>query len=169
MNNRLSNPLLRRAQRVLLMVHELHKLGYQRIRIAPGLSPSGAYWRCAITPVSNISSRHGAELAPEANLDEVAQYSTGQSNEYFEWKDAKADTARELAQKFLQRFPFIVRKGEGADWEYAGWFVQMLGFAEKGLLPIAYAEYLKNDGIYMHLTGPSSRERLPVPPLVVEK
>jgi hypothetical protein len=33
--------VVRRCTRLLSMVHELHKAGYQRIRISPGLSPSG--------------------------------------------------------------------------------------------------------------------------------
>jgi hypothetical protein len=37
------------------MVHELHKAGYQRIRILPYLSPSGAYWRCTITTSDNVA------------------------------------------------------------------------------------------------------------------
>jgi hypothetical protein len=34
---------------VVEMVHELHKAGYQLLRISPGLSPSGIHWRCPIT------------------------------------------------------------------------------------------------------------------------
>ena len=37
------DPIVRRCQRVLAMVHELHKRGYQRLRIMPGMSPSGMY------------------------------------------------------------------------------------------------------------------------------
>ena len=52
----------RRAQRILSMVGELHKLGLQRLRISPGMSPSGLYWRCAITPADNILQSHGAMI-----------------------------------------------------------------------------------------------------------
>jgi hypothetical protein len=34
----------------------------KRLRIAPGMSPSGSYWRCAVTPASNISRFRGAHL-----------------------------------------------------------------------------------------------------------
>ena len=58
-----------------------------------------------------------------------------------------------MANKFIERFPDLVRNGEGRDWNYAGWFVEMLGFAEKGAFPIEYAEYhdesapLAKDGV----------------------
>jgi hypothetical protein len=56
------DPAVRRAVRVRMMVHELQELGYQRLRIAPGISPSGAYWRCAVTHIGNILSTHDALL-----------------------------------------------------------------------------------------------------------
>ena len=69
-----SDPLVRRSQRVLLMVHELHKLSYQRLRIAPGMSPSGMHWRCSVTHVGNIKRTHGAMMC---DFDDAAHYATG--------------------------------------------------------------------------------------------
>jgi len=112
-----ADPLVRRSLRVLVMVHELHKLGYQRLRIAPGMSPSGMFWRCSITHVGNIQRSHGAMMC-EFNRD-AAHYTTGQDNEYFGWTDARQNTARQLATKFIDRFPGIARLGHGADFELA--------------------------------------------------
>jgi hypothetical protein len=84
----------RRALRVLVMVPELHKAGYQYLRIAPAMSPSGCHWRCAISPASNKKKSHGAKTVNYSKT--VAHYTSGPENEYFEWKDAKTDTAREL-------------------------------------------------------------------------
>lgn len=133
------DPHIRRAQRVLLMVHELHKQGYQLLRIMPGMSASGVYWRCTITPKQNILRTHGA-MARDFDADAV-HYSSGQENQYFGWSDAMQDTARQLATRFLARFPAIADKGKGRDWEYAGWYVEMLGLAEQGSLPVAYADW----------------------------
>lgn len=152
----------RRALRVLMMVHELHKAGYQQLRIAPGMSPSGCYWRCAVTPASNIKRSHGAELV--SYEENVAHYTSGQENEHFDWKDAKTDTARELAAKFVKGFPKIAQKALGQDWEYVGWYVQMLGIAEQGMFPIAYADWpLGSDPRWLPTTG-VSEIRLPMPP-----
>jgi len=53
---------IRRAIRVLAMIGELHKRGYQRLRVMPYLSPSGAYWRCEVGPVDTFYRNHGAIL-----------------------------------------------------------------------------------------------------------
>ena len=56
---------IRRAIRVLAIVGELHKRGYQRLRVMPFMSPSGAYWRCWIAPVKFFYRNHGAILREE--------------------------------------------------------------------------------------------------------
>lgn len=124
------NPLYRRCVRVLSMVHELHKAGYQRIRILPMLSPSGCYWRGVITFADNVAQDGYSILREEEEM--VARYTSGQDNEYFGWKDASNASARDLARLFVERFPDICRKGEGLDWAYAGWLTDVLGHAELG-------------------------------------
>jgi hypothetical protein len=135
---RYSDPLLRRSQQVLLMVHELHTLGYQRLRIVPGMSPSGMHWRCSVTHFGNIQPMHGAMMC---DFDDAAHYTTGQDNNSFGWEGAQKDTARQLASNYLDLFPAIAQLGQGADWPYAAWYVQMLCFAERGVLPVAYADW----------------------------
>lgn len=124
------NASYRRCVRVLAMVHELHKAGYQRLRILPMLSPSGCYWRGVITFADNVAQDGYHILRDEDDL--VARYTSGQDNEYFGWKDAAQASARELAMLFLKRFPEISEKGEGLDWAYAGWLTDVLGYAELG-------------------------------------
>lgn len=153
----------RRALRVLQMVHELHKAGYQRIRICPGMSASGGSWRCAVTPMDNIERNHGAMLVDWDNG--VARYTSGQKNHYFEWMDAESDTARELAAKFIARFPEIARRGLGQDWSYAGWYVQMLGFAEREEFPTAYADWHGTPHPNWLSTDRNLISKLPMPPL----
>lgn len=116
------------------MVHELHKAGYQRIRILPFLAPSGCYWRCWITPISNIASDGYTILEDdwEKRAGIVAHYTSGQGNHYFDWEDAAHLNARQLAKLFLERFPKIAVEGSGLDWAYAGWLTDVLGTAELG-------------------------------------
>lgn len=155
---------LRRALRVLRLVHELHKRGYQLLRIAPGMSPSGCHWRCSITPRCNIRERHGAMLSENGWDRFCALYTSAQGNEYFGWEDAQHDTVQKLAQKFTERFPDIVEASQADDWNYAGWYVRMLGYAERGFLPIAYADWygLQPDPRFLPLTKTESD--LPMPP-----
>lgn len=154
-------PAQRQALQVLRMVHELHKQGYQLLRIAPGMFASGCHWRCAITPRSNILSSHGALLSDRDGS--VAHYSSGQEDEYSGWADAKADEAPELAAKFLRRFPEIVERAHGDDWNYAGWYARMLGYAERAVFPVAYADWWEPpDPRFLPLWGHESD--LPMPP-----
>jgi hypothetical protein len=114
-----ANPAFRRALRVLRMVHELHKLGYQRLRIMPGMSPSGMHWRCSVTHAGNILKSHGAWTR---DFDrEAAHYTSAQENEYFDWPHAQHDTVEQLATKFLERFPEIARLGKRLShkWNHA--------------------------------------------------
>jgi hypothetical protein len=117
----------------------LHKVGYQKLRIYPGMAPSGCHSRCDILAVSGIDPASHRPLKPQGV---EARYSSSQKRTYFGWTDAGDDSACELAVKFIARFPAPVEAGRGADWPYAGWFPQMLGLAEHGLLPTFYADYL---------------------------
>ena len=126
-----ATPILRRAARVLAMVHELHKAGYQRIRILPYLSPSGGHWRCTITPSANVAD-DGFHLIDDSGTRLVARYTTGQDNRYFDWAGSENDSARELAVRFIKEFPDIAQGGAGRDWMYAGWLTDVLGRAESG-------------------------------------
>lgn len=149
-------------RKVLRMVTELHIRGYQRLRIAPGISPSGGYWRCAITPVTNISDRHGARMISWDNL--VARYTSGQERKYFDWKDAAHASPSRLADLFIKRFPEIAEAGFGSDWEYAGWYLEMLHLTYPSSFPIAYADWdLPSDCLMT--TDMSNGNRIPLPPV----
>jgi len=93
----------------------------------------------------------------------VARYTSGQENEYFGWVDAIHDNVRQLATKFTERFSAIVDASRGDDWEYAGWYVRMLGYAERELFPVSYADwYEEPDHCFLPLWGGESD--LPMPP-----
>lgn len=44
------NSIFTACRRLLEMVQVLHLQGYERLRINPGMSPSGCYWRCELLP-----------------------------------------------------------------------------------------------------------------------
>ncbi|UFW38268.1 hypothetical protein [Bradyrhizobium sp. WSM471] len=121
------------------MIGELHKRGYQRLRVMPYISASGGHWRCFIGPVEAFYRNHGAMLR-EFTAANPARYSTAQQNGYFGWNDAGQDDARSLADKFVERFANLAEKGKGWDYPYAGWYVHMLGLADNGWMPLVYAE-----------------------------
>ena len=158
----------RRANRVLSMVFYLHKWGYQKIRIAPGLSEDGLQWECAITHCRNMDRTNGALLSVDPLDGHIAHYSTAKSNEYFGWQDAKEDNSRELAERFMQRFPKLVDMGNGRDWPYSGWYVTVLGIAETGFLPVAYGdeEIYKRENVLGTIALKDQTMFLQSPPLV---
>ena len=133
---------IRRAVRVLSMVGELHKRGYQRLRVMPYIAPSGLAWRCTIAAADLFYRNHGAILKEIGAFDDgnqasadIARYTSGQDNHYFGWADAEQDNARSLADKFVQRFQKLSDQGKGFDYAYAGWYLRLLGLAEAGWLP----------------------------------
>lgn len=125
---------IRWSTRLLAMVGELHKQGFQQLRIFTYMT-SGGHWRCEITIADEIPT--GGDLWAESSQFK-AVYSSAMKNKYFDWTDAQNDSARELAAKFLLRFPDLVERGRGQDWLYAGWFQYMLGIAEQGHIPVSF-------------------------------
>jgi hypothetical protein len=96
--------------------------------------------------------------------NDVVHYSSGQENEYFGWEDARYDKVQELTTKFKERFPRIVEASLGDDWMYAGWYVRMLGFAEREKFPVAYADWwTKPDPRFLPLTSNENLLLMPPP------
>jgi hypothetical protein len=93
------------SRRVLCMVQRLHKRGYQQLRIAPGWSPSGASWRCAISPREALSNAHGARLADFSAAEAV--YTSAMGTAYFGWPDVSDGDPERLADHFETRFPNV--------------------------------------------------------------
>lgn len=139
----MTNPpdFIRRTVRVIRMVSELHRLGYQRVRFMPHEHPLA--FRIAIAPAHLFSRNNGAHLV-DFDEDLHIQYSSASGAEYFGWKDATTDNSRQLAEKFIQRYPKICAEGAGRDWEYAGWLCELLGALERlpFALPIVMAEFM---------------------------
>jgi len=152
------------ALNVLLMVHDLHKRGYQRLRIVPGMSASGAYWRVTILPKARVLRRHGAMSHDWTWGGPEPFYTSGQEQKYFGWEDAQDDLPEALADKFLERFPEIADASRGSDWEYAGWYLEMLSKAQLGELPVAYADWYDEPDPQWLPTTNGFQSGLPMPP-----
>jgi hypothetical protein len=126
------------ARRVVLMVRELHRLGYARLRLVPGMAPSGMYWRGSVTYASNTRESHGAMVRQQ---EHIARYTTGQEKRIFGWQDAEIDTPAESAAKFIERFPNIAALGRGEDPDYARWYSEMVEATEPAGLIYAYSDW----------------------------
>jgi len=114
------------ARRLLLMVAELHKLGYEGLRATPFMSPSGCYWRCAIVPANQTDPAHGARLADNVVYETLPRYSSGDEDNYFGWANMRPKTPLILARRFIVEFPKIAEQGKRPDSAYVAWFTDML-------------------------------------------
>lgn len=124
---------------MIRMVSELHRFGYQRLRIFPYEYPLA--WRLCIGP-RGVFSRHNGAFVP--GYDDLPTYSSASENEYFGWADAKTADARGLAERFIDRFPRVAEAGRGRDWEYAGWLAELVGELERGgRLPVVVADAIE--------------------------
>jgi hypothetical protein len=107
--------LIMQCRTVLLLVHELHLRGHQRLRAIPAMEPSGKHWQCAIAPVNLVSVDHGARLVPGVRKDpRIVTYTSRDRNRYFAWTDIYPYASpQELAVLFVERFPEVVEAGAG--------------------------------------------------------
>ena len=137
--------MLRRCQRTIRLVSELHKNGYQGLRIYPYQGGLGA-WRLEVHPYSHFSTKNSLVLMEDIRSKiSSANYTAAADNLFFGWKDAKSDTARDLAKKFQLRFSNLCHYSKGRDWEYAGWLQELMGFLEAdNRLPCLIWEYMED-------------------------
>lgn len=147
------------AIRILQGVQVVHQRGYSRVRILPGVSPSGMHWRVAITSADNLID--GGAYPRVINYDAALAYSTGGLTD-FAGGDVSVATAPEtVADLILRAMP--ERAPTGSDPTYASWFAGLLRRVESsGQLPIAYADYF--DASEGWEIGSSTGVRHPCPP-----
>ena len=129
---------VRNCRQLLYMVSELHDMGYEQLRIAPAVAPSGLFWRLSICTASNTTPDHGAEML---NFNDGAHYSSGAGDEYFEWRDAAGDSPQELAKKFVERFSELAERGNSKDADYVRWYKDMVEATEPDGLVCVYPDW----------------------------
>ena len=142
----LEAPEERAERRLLFAVRELHRRGYERLRIRAGMAPSGMSWRCEL-------------VAPTG--ERRPMYTSGMQRQYFGWEDAESDDGSALADKVEQRFPALVASARGTDAAYARWYVQLLA-KTVGDVPVSYWDDVDGSGCYWRPW--SAHDRLPDPP-----
>ncbi|WAG79108.1 hypothetical protein LMK08_00110 [Metapseudomonas furukawaii] len=145
--------------RMVEMTHELHVLGYQKIRIFPYLSPSSCHWRLAWAPAECFVSPNSPPRGAGGRL--VARYTSASGWAPFGWEGVQDLSAHDLAQQFIRQFPELARAGQGQDWPYAGWLSSLLGEVRNGRFPCLFSngEIELSRGFPMSRGGP-----FPLPP-----
>lgn len=128
------------ARQIMLMVAALHRMGYEGLRLLPGLSPSGMHWRCTVLPVTRVRRDNGT-VAGAAPPYPIPRYSSGGQGAYFGWTDAHDDPPELLAEKFVARFSKLAAEGKRPDLEYAEWYRKMLAATQPEGVIYAYADF----------------------------
>lgn len=105
----------------------------------------------------------GDALAPMR----AAFYGSPHRFRYFGWHDAIDDGPRELAAKFVKRFPRIISEAEGEDSDYVTWYRQMIDASAPNGLP-STCESAADTGEWLidslALLGESDNDTAPLPP-----
>lgn len=132
--------------KLLQMVQQLHRRGHELIRITPYLSPSGLHWRCDV------------DGKPWTSAAEAEFYGVPRAGDR---------TPEELADLYAERFPDVVALGTGKDPEYARWLDEVVELAERGFLPVFFADHElpAQDGVHLiALAGAEGEATLRKPP-----
>lgn len=130
--------------RILQAVRVLHERGFEQVRVLPGMSPSGMYWR--------VHVRVGS--------DDLLGYTTGNESDVAGLDVSAATTPEAVADHLLTLSPGLA---SAADPGYAQWYRELMSLVEEhAALPIAFADYF--DSAEGWEIGWGSGVRVPAPP-----
>lgn len=128
--NRRFDEMKRRRIRVYQMVAELHKIGYQGLRVSPQIHHQRIHLTPSIfcTEVSCHGMCHFMTIIKWELLEKsMAAVYYGH--------EVEGRNARDAANDFIRKFPVIAEMSLREDHEYAGWYSRLTGEIEKGLEP----------------------------------
>lgn len=148
---------LNRYKRFIRMVEEIHKLGYEKLRICPGISPNGCAWRCVLTVKENTNKKYGIYIS---DFNHPAVFP---SNGFIHKWDMMQLSPYENAIRFLKEHPQFEKKAKGKDPEYTKWYKLVVRAVYNGHIPWAYDDWSHSTD-HVFLTGMDIDKGLPMPP-----
>lgn len=122
------------------MLARLHELGYQRLRLSCGISPTGLNWRYSVAPVEKFEAN--GYMLREGYYPGEAFGSTSGLDTLFMWGEVQGLSPDELAQRFLDTYPTVAAAGQGNDPAYARWFAEALERCRPDGALVMYGEYV---------------------------
>lgn len=137
-------------RRLMELVAVLHARGYEGLRLAPTLAPSGCHWRAAMF------------AARRPGLRTRSRSSGAGWRLLFDWADAGGMTLDELADRFVREFPEIAEAARHSDTAYATWYAEMLALtAPNGVIYLAADFDLPPSGVGVGGCAPGVVVRAP--------
>lgn len=123
------------AYEIVMMLDELHKRGYQQLRLFCGYSPSGCSWRWMIFSKlllkDNDMLEHHVDCLPFA----CPHGSTGAKRVGINY--------RQMADVFLDAYMPLAAVAKCPDPEYVQWFHDIVEKAQDNEFPVAFGEYFE--------------------------
>lgn len=119
------------AYELMLILHELHKAGYQKLRWLSYMAPSGLSLRCHITTQDHICANR--EIVNGCGNREIWSASVGVLT--------TGEDINPLVRIFMEENPRLLEIGKGQDADYAEWFDKLLKLASEGEMPLFYGEH----------------------------
>lgn len=141
-----------------MIVHDLHKMGYEQLRLKSVMSPSGMSWRWFIYPKALLADNYYRDECKGDWLPiRTLHGSTG--------KDMPEGGESVNADYVLRKHSDFIRMARGEDKDYVRWFQTIVDHAQQGDFPISYCEYYNaKEWQFMN-----SKEDLPYPPYTPNK
>lgn len=120
------------AYELMLILHELHELGYQKLRWLSYMAPNGCALRCLITIQDNIGANRDV-----MSLNKDVCWGRSVCNM------SSGTDIKPFVSQFMKENYSLMEKGKGEDVEYVEWFNRLLDHAAKGATPVYYGEYFQ--------------------------
>ena len=121
------------AYEIIMMLNELHKRGYQHLRLLSGFSPTGCSWRWMIYPKILMKNESRLERSNDFMPFECPYGTTGSVRSDVDFI--------ELADTFEETYRSFCVIGKLPDSEYVAWFNEIVEQAQDESFPIAFEEY----------------------------
>lgn len=125
-------------QKLLFIIEELHKRGYENLKAIPSLSPSGTGWRL------ELFSADWSQRIPANNW----LY----SNFRIEEQEIKLSIP-ELARLFEEEHFEFLQLCKGENKKYTAWFSSMLIQLDREELPYAFSDYYNDRNFWQTSQG----------------
>lgn len=115
----------------MLVLQELHKQGYQKLRWFSYMSPNGCAMRCHITTQDNICKNREIK---QLDVEHAWVIATGQA-------DTHVMDVTPYIDDFKREMSAFIDRTKGNDPAYVEWFDAVVKEAKEGHLPEFYGEY----------------------------
>lgn len=150
-------------RRMMIATKLLHDVGFERLRLVAGLSPSGLAWRYALVPASHTLRKHGGKMSkrwPGVSFPRGSMVRDRMSDAMGLTRDAPPV---EIAEMVRTHFPALMRATRGRDVPYVRWLRHVLAQTAPGGYIYMFADdYVP--ALYVRAVGVQGAVELPMPP-----